>query len=542
LHGDSIDDDMRRPQLVMLQQESTGLGIFERFCPDFPVSSVDSLACLAAAWEMPILGVFLLGAILLAVLIVHRKREAGKETPYVIPFTPATRRPVTPRQPFPTDLETGRDFDDAGMRSGHLAPGPAAPPAPGPPHGVATDLRPAPRSDGAPASPARRAAGGVPGAGFPSESTSEVELPENGTLQLLPGRLEITQGPGAGQDIRFVRVPGKKQEITVGRTEGPPHRHIQLDSPAVSRTHATLVFEKGNWVLRNNSSTNPTVHNGRTLESMAEESPLRDGDLIEVGDVRLVFRMPDRRDRLAYRSSSYTDRGRRSVNQDAVMVRTLADGQELAVVCDGMGSHSSGGVASHMALDAMVEAISRGATLIEAVEEANARVYQAAVEDPEHEGMGTTLVAALRQGDALQVVNVGDSRAYRVDESGIHQLTRDHSFVAEMVTRGQMTRTEAESSPWKNAITRSLGVDPTVEPDLFEAGGESDTFYLILCSDGIHGVLSPDEIETITRSTDDVQDLARNLGERALVRGGEDNVAAAVLAIGDVSSLRVTPA
>jgi protein phosphatase len=353
----------------------------------------------------------------------------------------------------------------------------------------------------------------------------------DGTLQLLPGRFEISSGPGAGREIRFVRIPGVEQEITFGRSRGPQYRHVQLESPTVSRQHARLIFKGGCWLLRNESGTNPTVHNGRALTSSLEEVLLQDGDKIEMGEIRFLFHQEEKRDRLATRSSWYTDRGRRSVNQDAVMVRTLPDGRELAAVCDGMGSHSAGGIASHVALDTLVASLTGGSSLSEAVRDANAAVYQAA-KAPDKEGMGTTLVALLRQGDTYEIANVGDSRAYRVDAAGARPLTRDHSFVAEMVSQGKMSYEEAVKSPWKNAVTRSLGGEMEVNADYFPGEVGPEPFLLILCSDGIHGMLEAKEIEEIARQTPDVRDLARALGEKALVKGGEDNVAAAVLQFG----------
>src|SRR5690606_13137185 len=101
-----------------------------------------------------------------------------------------------------------------------------------------------------------------------------------------------------------------------------------------------------------------------------------------MGEIRFLFRQSETRDRLASRSSWYTDRGRRSVNQDAVLVRTLPDGRELAAVCDGMGSHSASGIASHIAIDALVAALLEGADLQDAVRTANERVFRAASEGP----------------------------------------------------------------------------------------------------------------------------------------------------------------
>jgi protein phosphatase len=355
------------------------------------------------------------------------------------------------------------------------------------------------------------------------------EAPPDGTLQLLPGSLKIERGEGAGEILRFVRVPGEQVVITMGRDQGPPHRHVQLRSPTVSRVHARLTFRDRTWTLRNESATNPTIVNGRPLEGRPAEAVLRDGDRIEMGDIAFVFQLSEPANRLALRSSWYTDRGRRSTNQDAVAVRTLPDGRELAVVCDGMGSHASGGMASYIALETLVATLSNGGDLAQGVQEANRAVRRAADQDPAHDGMATTLVALLREGDRYMVANVGDSRAYRVDQAGVRHLTRDHSFVAEAVAEGGMSLEEAKRSPWRNAVTRNLGPDSDVEVDLFGPFDATAPHLTVLSSDGVHGVLSDDEIERVVRDTPEIRDLARALAEAALRSGGEDNVAVAVI-------------
>ncbi|MEP6831904.1 MAG: FHA domain-containing protein [Gemmatimonas sp.] len=132
-------------------------------------------------------------------------------------------------------------------------------------------------------------ADGVPGSmieGHQLRFTAPVE----GTLQFLPGRLEISTGLDTGREIRFVRVPGPNgTEVTFGRNEGPLYRHIQLRDQTVSREHARLVFAEGRWVLTNLSRTNPVAHNGRILR-LAEEQPLIDGDRLEMGEVVFNFR------------------------------------------------------------------------------------------------------------------------------------------------------------------------------------------------------------------------------------------------------------
>ncbi|TVP56564.1 MAG: FHA domain-containing protein [Gemmatimonadales bacterium] len=376
------------------------------------------------------------------------------------------------------------------------------------------------------------------GSGTNGSEIVEYQRPPDGTLQLLPGRLEVERGPGVGQEIRFVRVPGSPAEITFGRSEGPEFRHVQLHSPTVSRQHARLRFDGTGWSVRNESSTNPTTVNGHTLSSEIEEVPLSDGDLIEIGEITFRFRHEGSADRLPFRSSWHTDQGRRPTNQDAVVVRTLPGGRELAAVCDGMGSHHAGGVASHRALEGLVKALSEGVELEEAVQRSNASVLAAAEEEEDRDGMGTTLVALLRDGDHYDIANVGDSRAYRIGSDGIQQLTRDHSFMAEAVQDGRMSMEEAARSPWRNAVTRNLGAGRELEVDLFRGFDATQDHVVLLCTDGVHGVLSEDQIEEVFRNSADIRDLARALSEEALMKGGEDNVAVAAMTFGASPGVR----
>jgi pSer/pThr/pTyr-binding forkhead associated (FHA) protein len=110
-------------------------------------------------------------------------------------------------------------------------------------------------------------------------------------VQLLPGRLEIEEGSNRGQEIRFVRVHGEPPEVTIGRGDGPPYRHIKLSARTVSRQHARLRFENGHWIISNLSKTNPTVVNGEELDDGADYRLLNDGDTIEMGEIVLRFRM-----------------------------------------------------------------------------------------------------------------------------------------------------------------------------------------------------------------------------------------------------------
>ena len=178
-----------------------------------------------------------------------------------------------------------------------------------------------------------------------------------------------------------------------------------------------------------------------------------------------------------------------------------------------------------------------GETLESAVQEANRAVLEAAGARPNQEGMGTTLVALLRAEDEYSIVNVGDSRAYRVDSGGIRQITDDHSFVAEAVRDGRMSKEEAERSPWASAVTRNLGAGGELVVDSFGPYSAREEHVVILCSDGLHGPVADAELEALVRDAGDIRDIAREAGERALRSGGEDNVSVVALSFGATSGI-----
>lgn len=239
-----------------------------------------------------------------------------------------------------------------------------------------------------------------------------------------------------------------------------------------------------------------------------------------------------------------TDRGRvRPTNQDIYQIEVREENQTaLLVVCDGMGGANAGNVASRFAaqsfveyargmLDRELDAAKRQALLTHALVQANDTVFSLAGRQPEFRGMGTTLVAALVQGEQVTVLNVGDSRAYLFDGTRLHQLTEDHSYVEEMRRQGRITEADARTHPQKNLITRAVGVEPDVDGDLFEARlapGE----MLLLCSDGLTGMV---EDEKIAQTLKDAKTLALAgdaLLTLALEGGGRDNITVALFTRG----------
>ncbi len=232
-----------------------------------------------------------------------------------------------------------------------------------------------------------------------------------------------------------------------------------------------------------------------------------------------------------------TDIGRRRQdNQDSFAVRQMGEDTALLVVCDGMGGAQAGSVASTVAVETFTASVEsalaaggpkdwrhRERVLSDACREANAKVYQLSRENPEYEGMGTTLVAALAAPGAACIVHVGDSRGYVLENGSIHRATVDHSLVQLLVDRGEITPAEARVHPQKNLITRALGVDREVECDAtwLEPGEGS---RLLLCSDGLTNVVEDETILDLSGREREPEGFCRALLELTLERGAPDNV------------------
>ncbi len=224
---------------------------------------------------------------------------------------------------------------------------------------------------------------------------------------------------------------------------------------------------------------------------------------------------------------SRTDVGRvREHNEDNLLVKP-----PLFVVCDGMGGHEAGEVASEIAIDV----IARHAptkldadALGQAVEEANLAIFQAVRAGQGKEGMGTTCTACMIQGTKLIIAQSGDSRAYLMHASRLQQLTRDHSLVQDLIESGEITPSEARTHPWRSYITRALGIDPAMRPDLYELK-VSPGDRLLICSDGLYSMVEDAEIERILATHENPQLAADALVEAANERGGHDNITVIVV-------------
>jgi protein phosphatase len=232
------------------------------------------------------------------------------------------------------------------------------------------------------------------------------------------------------------------------------------------------------------------------------------------------------------RIGCWTDAGRRRTNQDAAISAAIDEDTEVAALADGMGGHAGGEIASQQALHALVAALRGGADLQDGVRAANRVVYRQANESPKLQGMGTTLVVYLRRGDRYEVANVGDSRAYLIEDGAIRLLTRDHSFMAEAVASGELTEEEARLSPWRNALTRAIGTDPEVEVDLFGPFDVTPGQTILLSSDGFHRWVLEEEVCGHIAVATELQTAAAALGEAALQGGSDDNVTVMLIEVG----------
>jgi protein phosphatase len=221
---------------------------------------------------------------------------------------------------------------------------------------------------------------------------------------------------------------------------------------------------------------------------------------------------------------------RRSRNEDDYL---LHDPAHLYAVADGMGGHAAGDVASRVALEVLQEFYGEPCTdddidlaqgqLAEAVRLANRRVVDAARQRNELRGMGTTLVAARFLGDQLLIANVGDSRAYLLRNGDLRQLTSDHSWVQEQIQLGVISPDEADNHPFRNMITRALGIRDNVEPDLSPMEARPGD-KLLLCSDGLYVMLPDEEIAGCLAAPGEPMAICEELVGEANRRGGVDNI------------------
>ena len=242
---------------------------------------------------------------------------------------------------------------------------------------------------------------------------------------------------------------------------------------------------------------------------------------------------------MRYRVGARTDVGRvREGNEDAYAVL-----DSLFAVADGMGGHQGGEVASRIALETLERMSPSGdgePHLADVVKHANRNVLEAASKDPRLAGMGTTLTAALALDDGIHVAHVGDSRAYLLRDGDLRQLTIDHTVVQRLVDEGRITRNEADIHPQRSILTRALGVDQEVTVDEAVVDVEPGD-RLLLCSDGLTGMVDEDEIRRLLAENEDPQAASDALVDAANQAGGQDNITAVVIDVLEGTGSEVAP-
>lgn len=231
---------------------------------------------------------------------------------------------------------------------------------------------------------------------------------------------------------------------------------------------------------------------------------------------------------------------KRTHNEDAFEV---IDDERLYIVADGMGGHASGEVASKMAIETLREFFAATSQdpeatwpykmdkarsyeenrLITGIKLANLRIHESAQREPRLRGMGTTIVSMLVVDDGVLIAHVGDSRVYRLRQGKLDQLTDDHSLLNDYIKMKRLTEEEIANFPHKNVIVRALGMKEMVKVDTRLDPPQAGDIYL-LCSDGLCGPVSDQEIGEITASTNDLKAIGSKLIERANANGGPDNV------------------
>jgi PPM family protein phosphatase len=240
--------------------------------------------------------------------------------------------------------------------------------------------------------------------------------------------------------------------------------------------------------------------------------------------------MPDEQQKvLEYEAAGASDQGRTRKSNEDFYGLSLNDreGAGNFVVCDGMGGAAAGEVASRMAVEAMLHAMSQSPltreTFQEAVSVANHSVHRSAEQNPARAGMGTTLVAMATRDQRAWVAHVGDSRCYRFRHGELERLTHDHSLVDEQVRLGQLTPAQAETSPMRNVITRAVGTQEAVDADVIEFVVQPGDLYL-LASDGLMREVDDVQIAEILRAPGELEETCAQLIAAANEAGGRDNI------------------
>lgn len=222
----------------------------------------------------------------------------------------------------------------------------------------------------------------------------------------------------------------------------------------------------------------------------------------------------------------------RKNNEDACFVIPSHD---VYIVADGVGGNNSGEIASSTAVETIAEFVKNGTLdkctssdeiftfFTEAIDTANEEIYSMGLENPKYRGMATTVVMVYIKDGMGYIANIGDSRAYLFRNGGLRRVTRDHTYVNELIEKGIITEDEAENHNQKNVITKALGAEKYAEPDFYQINfNEGD--IIMLCSDGLYGEVSEERLAEMIADADTMNDLSSQLVDEANMAGGRDNI------------------
>jgi serine/threonine protein phosphatase PrpC len=337
----------------------------------------------------------------------------------------------------------------------------------------------------------------------------------------------VTQGPS---ELMGTTLP-VSGPLVIGRSPGAD---IVIGDDFVSGRHARISPVGADVVLEDLDSTNGTFLNGARISAAQSASPRRqrrDRIRAPAGGALMSSRA-------THDYAAVTDIGRvRSHNEDSILAQP-----PLFVVADGLGGHEAGEVASSIAIETVRDHAPKRAdakALGRAVRAANREVIRAAGEGIGRTGMGTTLTAAIVEGTRIAVAHVGDSRAYLLHGTQLQRVTEDHSMVADLVRRGEITEQESRVHPNRSIITRALGSEANMEADVLEVEA-SEGDRLLLCSDGLTGMLDDAAIARILGQYRDPEVTAHALVAAANEGGGQDNISVVIVDIGDTQHSRRT--
>lgn len=215
-------------------------------------------------------------------------------------------------------------------------------------------------------------------------------------------------------------------------------------------------------------------------------------------------------------------------NQDGFFISEEKNKPCIYMAADGMGGHAAGDVAAKTAIDVISEKLNEFSekSVVNAINEANSLILEKSKSSPELEGMGTTVILCIRNGNKIIIAHVGDSRAYVIKKGNVKYITKDHSYVQQLVDSGEITAQDAKTHPMKNIITNAVGVQETVDVDITELKVDKDT-VITLCSDGVSNVMTDEHLAEISVSNAD--NPAKLLCEEAQKLGSNDDVTAIVI-------------